>query len=108
MSDEKTMMGGTPIVTFKDAVEFFDKRAPHTVCPICRYHKWTILAPTDGKAGLISFGLPGVKLSTGDLLMGGAPIMLVTCKKCAFMRAHAMTEISKWIEAGKPEFKEDE
>ena len=108
MSAENTILGGTPVVEFKDAVEFMSTRATKT-CPACGHHKWSVAASTRAASDIgYTMGLVGIELATGEILTHGIPLILATCKKCGYIRTHSLEFISKWIAAGKPEFKEDE
>ena len=106
MSEDYRILGGTPNVLFEDAVEFMQKRAD-IPCPACGHTKWDVTAAFDGNPKL-SWGLTAVNVTTFYPVSGGSPVVTVECRKCAFLRMHHLGSISKWIEAGKPEFKDDE
>jgi hypothetical protein len=108
MSEEDTILGGTPAVSFDDAAEFLLQRSPNP-CPSCGYTKWKLSAPTPSKqGGLVSPGVVGVRMTDGIATSQGIPFVLTTCRKCAFVKMHGVFEISVWKSKGKPEFKEDE
>lgn len=108
MSDA-TILGGTPIVEFSDAVEFLSKRATNP-CPSCGHDGWVLSPPFRGPKSnqWVASGLVAVKLADGTTVSQGLPLVLVTCKKCAFIKMHGVVEISQWIADGKPEFKQDD
>ena len=106
MSDDDKIPGGSPIPQFDDIVEFLSKRATKP-CPSCGYNKWSLSEHGRGSAGMVGSGLAGIKLTTGETLLHGVPMILTTCSRCAFVRMHGLFEISKWIQAGKPEFRDE-
>lgn len=105
MSDETTILGGTPMVDFEEASEFLRKRAPNP-CPACGTNHWGIQGNVQTPHGPVTSGLAGIRISNGALLTQGLPVIMVTCHKCAFIRLHGLVEISKWIEAGRPDYVE--
>gem|GEM_PF-2719485 len=110
MSDKKTILGGTPVVEFEDAVEFLQTRAP-LPCPACGHGEWSVsaaLKTTTDSGDRLALGIVGVNIHTGVTRTQGVPLVLASCKKCAFIRMHGLTEISQWLEAGKPAFANDE
>jgi predicted nucleic-acid-binding Zn-ribbon protein len=110
MDKDLKILGGHPMVVLDDAIEYISQRAGKD-CPACGYSKWTVYASGESRKtpGVrYAVGLVGVDLATGSTLPNGVPFITVTCKKCSFARLHNLERISKWIEAGKPEFAEDE
>ncbi|MBQ5963175.1 hypothetical protein [Massilia sp. ZL223] len=106
MSEEDQLLGGKPMVTFSDAVEFFKKRATNP-CPTCSSKSWAVTT-TFGAEPKMGWGFAAVNLRTGISISRGIPVIYAQCKKCAYLRVHDLTAISTWVEQGKPEYKEDE
>jgi hypothetical protein len=110
MSEKLTMLGGTPIVRLNDAIDFFAQRTGQP-CPACGHTKWGVIATSPATTNSeveISLGILGMDIGTGKTSPAGLPLVVATCKKCAYLRMHGMVEISKWIAAGKPDFKEED
>jgi hypothetical protein len=107
MSNDDKILGGTPVVDADDAIEFFTQRGSNP-CPNCGHKQWNITRLVQGKESKIAPGLVGTQISNGATLTQGLPVVITTCKKCAYLRMHDFVTISKWIAEGKPEFKEDE
>lgn len=106
MSEEYRLLDGGPNVVFEDAVEFMEQRAD-LPCPACGHTKWDVTAAFDGNTKL-SWSLAAINVTTFNTVSPGIPVVSVECRKCAFMRLHSLRSISKWIKAGRPEFKPDE
>lgn len=106
MSEEYKIVGGGPNVLYEDAVAFMRQRTD-LPCPSCGHAKWDVSAAFDGN-NKMSWCLPAVNLTTFLTVNSGIPVVLVECRKCAFLRLHAFTSISKWVAAGRPEFVDDE
>lgn len=107
MSEEVTILGGSPAVTFEDAVEFLSQRA-NNACSACGHNSWHVTAPVFAGSSSAAMGLSGVNLKTGETVARGVPTIFCTCKKCAHIRLHGIYEISRWVKDGKPEFIENE
>lgn len=109
MSDN-SLIGGIPLVTVDDAIEFFSERTPQP-CPACGAMKWGVYttAPAAGDPNTsVVLNLIGAEVPTGHGHNSGMPLVLVTCKKCAFIRMHAMVQIARWIEEGKPDYTDED
>jgi hypothetical protein len=106
MSDSKKLPDGTPIASYDDAVEFLQKRAP-LPCPACGTNDWTLFTWHEVNESTTAFGLVGLQLETGNIYAKASPLLLVTCKKCSYVRMHRFGDISKWAADGKPEFVEE-
>jgi hypothetical protein len=109
MNEDNTLLGGTPFISYDDAVEFLSKRTNGS-CSACGHNSWQITVPVateDEKSG-VSIGLGFVNTRTGNSIQRGYPTVAAVCKKCAHIRLHGVFEISRWKASGKPEFNENE
>lgn len=105
MSENNTLPDGTPIVSFEDAVEFLEKRAT-LPCSSCGHHEWSVFTSQEAKSSWGAMGIVGLQLNTGNILSKAIPVIVATCKKCAYLKLHNFTDISKWAAGGKPEFED--
>jgi len=107
MSEKFSFQNGTPVAAYEDIVDFFRKRTT-SVCPVCGFSGWNILATNQVNDTNVAMGIVMLDVETGVPLAQAASYVLAHCKKCAFMRMHHLLTISNWVKEGKPDFVEDE
>jgi hypothetical protein len=103
MSEEKSSAGSNPIVSFDDAVDFLSKRTDRP-CPACGHYSWNVSAGSEVEGDIVVASFALANQANGSIFFKGLPLVVATCKKCAFMRVHNLRSISRWIKEGKPEF----
>lgn len=106
MSDDLKLPDGNPIASFEDIVEFLSERAS-LPCSSCGHNQWSVFSTQESKNSINGFGIVGIQFRTGNIYQKGAPLVVATCKKCAYMKLHSFVDIAKWVAAGKPEFTEN-
>jgi predicted nucleic-acid-binding Zn-ribbon protein len=106
MSEPVKFPDGTPVASFQDVIEFLDQRA-FLPCSSCGHTDWSVFSSMESNSGQAGFALAVLDLHTGLPLKQVNPVVLVTCKKCAYTRMHNFTKISKWAAEGKPEFSDE-
>lgn len=107
MSDKNVLSDGNRIATYDEVVEFLRARSDKP-CPSCGYTKWSVFTTQEREDSHLGFGLVGLQLHTASILTQGAPLVLTTCRKCAYVKMHSLIEISKWVANGMQEFVDEE
>ena len=106
MENEELSGNKNELVSADDAVEFFEKRAINP-CPTCGFNKWHVVSPLIEEGDQV-LSLPGIAKSTGKSIGKAMPLIAAVCNKCAYVRVHAHYSVLEWVNAGKPEFTDDE
>ena len=107
MSSDKNLPVGTPVISFDDASDYFAQRKVGN-CPACGHNRWAIFTSSNKSGGGAAAGFAAVELTDFTSVSGAVPVVMATCKKCAFIRTHSMLAISKWVGDGRPDFVNDE
>jgi hypothetical protein len=97
----------TPIASYEDVTEFLTVRATFP-CPACGNSDWSVYTSNEATGFTAGVGLVALNLETAGTIYQGMPAVMVTCRKCFFIRMHHLGYISKWAAGGKPDFVENE